>query len=154
MPTIRSLSLRKLSTVVAGAACAFAFAASAQAQTGVNVQIGQPGFYGQIQIGNTQPQVIYQQPVIIQRPAVATPMQPVYMRVPPGHAKKWAKHCAEYNACGMPVYFVKDDWYQRTYAAAAQPGAPAHPQGMPPGLAKKMHGDDDGPGRGKGHGKH
>ncbi len=40
----------------------------------------------------------------------------MYMRVPPGHAKKWSKHCAAYNACGRPVYFVQDSWYNNTYA--------------------------------------
>jgi hypothetical protein len=41
--------------------------------------------------------------------------QPVYLRVPPGHAKNWAKHCARYGACGRPVYFVSDDWYENIY---------------------------------------
>ncbi|UUZ54880.1 hypothetical protein LP419_02455 [Massilia sp. H-1] len=30
--------------------------------------------------------------------------------------KKWGKHCGAYNACGRQVYFVKDDWYNNTYA--------------------------------------
>ena len=38
--------------------------------------------------------------------------QPVYLYVPPGHQKNWAKHCAHYNACGQPVYFVKESWVQ------------------------------------------
>ena len=32
------------------------------------------------------------------------------------HAKKWAKHCSRYNACGQPVYFVNvtgDEDYER-----------------------------------------
>jgi hypothetical protein len=36
-------------------------------------------------------------------------------RVPPGHAKHWNKHCRKYNACGQPVYFVQDRWYQQVY---------------------------------------
>ncbi|HYS12289.1 MAG TPA: hypothetical protein VEN28_03180, partial [Burkholderiaceae bacterium] len=39
--------------------------------------------------------------------------QPVYMWVPYGHRKNWARHCARYNACGVPVYFVRHDWYER-----------------------------------------
>ena len=35
---------------------------------------------------------------------------------PPGHAKKWSKHCSAYNACNRPVYFVQDSWYNDTYA--------------------------------------
>ena len=75
---------------------------------GVSVNIGQPGFYGHIDIGDyPQPQVIYEQPVIIQRTTVVR--QPLYLRVPPGHEKHWDKHCRQYNACGQPVYFVRDD---------------------------------------------
>ena len=40
---------------------------------------------------------------------------PVYLRVPPGHAKNWGKHCQRYGACGVPVYFVRDDWYRDVY---------------------------------------
>jgi hypothetical protein len=31
--------------------------------------------------------------------------------VTPGHEK----HCAQYNACGRPVYFVRDDWHYNEY---------------------------------------
>ena len=76
-----------------------------------------PGVYGRIEFGTAPPPpVIYQQPVIIQRPAVLVQQQPLYLHVPPGHAKKWSKHCAKYNACGQPVYFVKvagDDRFER-----------------------------------------
>lgn len=40
---------------------------------------------------------------------------PIYLRVPPGHAKHWRKHCGEYNACGERTCFVRDDWYNREY---------------------------------------
>jgi len=39
----------------------------------------------------------------------------MYLHVPPGHEKKWRKHCAKYNACGRPVYFVRHDWYNNVY---------------------------------------
>jgi hypothetical protein len=45
---------------------------------------------------------------------------PIYLRVPPGHAKHWSKHCHEYNACGERVYFVQDDWYQHEYVPRYQ----------------------------------
>jgi hypothetical protein len=87
------------------------------ADVGVSVTVGQPGFYGHIDIGNfPQPQVIYPAPVVIQAPPVGVAAQPLYLHVPPGHAKHWRKHCHEYNACGQPVYFVKDDWYNNVYA--------------------------------------
>lgn len=76
-----------------------------------------PGVYGRIEIGNAPPPpLVYVQPVLIQRPPVYVQQQPLYLHVPPGHAKKWAKHCARYHACNRPVYFVKvqgDDHYER-----------------------------------------
>jgi len=89
------------------------------ADVGVSVSIGQPGFYGRLDIGNfPQPQVIYRQPVVIERVPMDRP--PIYLRVPPGHAKHWRKHCREYNACGERVYFVQDNWYNREYVPRYQ----------------------------------
>lgn len=89
------------------------------ADIGVSVSIGQPGFYGRIDIGNyPQPQVVNPQPVMIEPIQVNRP--PIYLRVPPGHIKHWKKHCHEYNACGERVFFVKDDWYTRDYAPRYQ----------------------------------
>ncbi len=108
---------------------------------GVSVQISQPGVYGRIDIGKfPQPQVVVAQPVIVQRPVVVQQAQvvrapePVYMWVPPGHRKNWKKHCGEYNACGVPVYFVRDDWYDRQVRGQGRDG-------------------DDHPGKGHGKGK-
>ena len=82
----------------------------------VSVTIGQPGFYGRIDIGNYPPPVlVYSQPVVIAPAPVSVVQQPLYLRVPTGQAKKWAKHCAKYNACGQPVYFVQETWYQNVY---------------------------------------
>lgn len=91
-------------------------AASGASAQNLSLQLGQTGYYGSIDLGNLRaPPVIYQQPMIIDR-TVQYGGQPMYMRVPPGHAKKWSKHCAAYNACGRPVYFVQDSWYNNTYA--------------------------------------
>ena len=90
--------------------------AGAMAQN-VSMQLGQTGYYGSIDLGNlSRPPVIYQQPMIIQQMPQYMNAPPMYLRVPPGHAKKWSKHCAAYNACGRPVYFVQDSWYNNTYA--------------------------------------
>lgn len=89
------------------------------ADVGVSISIGQPDFYGHIDIGDyPRPQVIYSQPVIVEHVPVDRP--PIYLRVPPGHAKHWERHCHEYNACGERVYFVKDDWYRREYVPRYQ----------------------------------
>lgn len=68
-----------------------------------------PGVYGQVNIGNTRPALVYAQPMVIVQPP--RPMRPVYMHVPPGHAKNWSKHCHRYDACNRPVYFVKSAEY-------------------------------------------
>ena len=91
-------------------------AASGASAQNLSLQLGETGYYGSINLGNLRaPPVIYQQPMIIDR-SVQYSGQPMYMRVPPGHAKKWSKHCGAYNACGRPVYFVQDSWYNNTYA--------------------------------------
>jgi hypothetical protein len=115
--------------------------AHAAADVGVSVQISQPGVYGRVDIGRfPQPQVIVQQPVIIAAPrVVAVQPQPVYLWVPPGHQKKWGKHCHRYNACGVPVYFVEDRWYREHVYAA-------------PGYESRGRGYDGHPGRGHGRG--
>ena len=100
------------------AAIAAAAAPAFAADVGVSINVGQPGFYGQIDIGNVPaPRLIYQQPMIIQPAPVAVMAQPIYLHVPPGHAKHWGKHCREYNACGRQVYFVQDNWYNEVYVA-------------------------------------
>jgi|WetSurMetagenome_2_1015567.scaffolds.fasta_scaffold588612_1 hypothetical protein len=87
------------------------------ADVGVSVSIGQPGFYGRIDIGNApRPEYVNPQPIIIQPVPRGRTVEPIYLRVPPGHQKHWKKHCREYNACGQPVYFVKDNWYNEVYA--------------------------------------
>jgi hypothetical protein len=89
------------------------------ADVGASISIGQPGFYGRLDIGDyPQPQVIYRQPIAIERVPMDRP--PVYLRVPPGHAKHWRRHCREYNACGERVFFVQDNWYNREYAPRYQ----------------------------------
>ena len=84
------------------------------ADVGVSVHISQPGVYGRVDIGRfPQPQLVMQQPVVVIRPVVVVeaPPQPVYMWVPPGHRKNWRQYCGRYNACGVPVYFVQERWY-------------------------------------------
>lgn len=84
------------------------------ADVGVSISLGQPGFYGQIDIGDfPAPPLLYRQPVVIERAPAGRP--PIYLNVPPGHAKNWRKHCRAYNACGERVFFVQNNWYEREY---------------------------------------
>ena len=72
----------------AAAQAATSFPALAN-DVGVSISIGQPGFYGRIDIGGyLQSQIIYPQPRVMYRAAMNHP--PIYMHVPPGHAKTGA----------------------------------------------------------------
>jgi hypothetical protein len=118
------------------------------ADVGVSVSVGQPGFYGHIEIGNfPQPQVVYAKPVVIQPVPVGEVREPIYLRVPPGHARNWKKHCHKYNACGQPVYFVKDDWYNDVYV-------PEYHKRHGEGRGRdERHGDDRDDDHGRDHGR-
>jgi hypothetical protein len=106
--TVRMRPTLSVLALVGVASTAFAIAPALAADVGVSVSVGQPGFYGRIDIGNfPRPQVIYTHPVVIQ--PVAVMPQPIYLHVPPGHAKDWRKHCRKYSACNQPVYFVRED---------------------------------------------
>ena len=126
-----------LATVIATPAIA--------ADVGVSVHISQPGVFGRVDIGRfPQPQVVVAQPVVIvQRPVtVVQPVQPVYMWVPPDHRQNWRRHCGAYNACGVPVYFVRDQWYEQH----------VKPHGNGQGKYKDKHKDKhEGKHEGKGH---
>lgn len=101
-----------LFSIAAAASASVAMAAD----VGVSVRIGDPNFYGQIDIGNyPQPTLIYSQPQIIAAPVGAYVPPPLYLRVPPGHYRNWRRFCGRYDACGRPVYFVQDNWYQNVY---------------------------------------
>ena len=98
-----------------------------------------PGVYGQVAIGNSAPPpVVYAQPMIAEPAPVvvgAMPVEPIYLHVPPGHAKNWHKYCHQYGACERPVYFVKSAEYE-------------------PGYHEHGHHDDDRDDHGHGHGHH
>ena len=107
---------------------------------GINVVLEgeiQPGVYGRVELGNnSHPDLVYTQPRVIvveenRRYA------PVYLHVPPGHAKNWAKHCSKYHACNRPVYFIKSSEYETDH----------HHDHPGQGKGKDKH-------KGKGNGKH
>ena len=93
---------------------ALAAGAGYAADTNVRVLISSevaPGVYGRVDFGSAPPPpVVYEKPIIITR--VERAPQPVYLHVPPGHAKNWKKHCKHYHACDRPVYFVMSDEYK------------------------------------------
>lgn len=110
---------RSLFAVVLAAASAAGTLPALAAEVGVSVSIGQPGFYGHVDIGGyPPPQLIYRQPVLVERVPVARP--PIYLNVPPGQAKHWRRYCGAYGACGERVYFVRNNWYEREYVPRYQ----------------------------------
>src|SRR5256885_15524213 len=72
---------------------------------------------GLVRVTRPPPPLVYAQPVVAVPVVVAepVPMEPIYLHVPPGHAKHWRKHCHEYNACNRPVYFVRSAEYEPGY---------------------------------------
>jgi hypothetical protein len=137
--------------LIAAASLSTLAAPALATDVGVSISIGQPGFYGQIDIGGyPPPALIYREPVIVERVYVDRP--PIYLHVPPGHAKNWKNYCHEYNACGQRVYFVKDDWYTREYVPRYQKrhGNP-HDDGW---NDKHQGGGPEGHGQGHGKGGH
>jgi len=107
-----SLKRNLLTALVLSAAAVPAFAA-------VSVAIGEPGFYGSIDLGNRPPPRVYNEQPIYAGPRVVE-AQPMYLRVPPDHQRHWDRSCSRYDACGRPVYFVHEDWYHQQYTARRQ----------------------------------
>ena len=113
------------------AAAIAANTAAIAGDAGVSIRIGQPGFFGRLDMRDyPPPRLIYERPKMVER--MTMERAPVYLRVPPGHAKNWRKHCRKYHACGERAYFVQDSWYKHEYV-------PRH---------QERHGDRRGDGRG------
>ncbi len=141
--------MRTLCSVLSVAALAGAATCAEAQNVSVNAVItGQvvPGVYGQVVIGNAPPPpVVYQQPMLAQPPPVivgAPPVAPMYLHVPPGHARNWRKHCHEYHACNRPVYFVRSAEYEPGFDMErwrSEHGHERHDHGR----GHKEHGDHD-----------
>ena len=105
--------------LIAAAVVAATITSAHAADVGVPLTVGQPGFYGQIDIGNfPQPQVINPQPVIILRGRTsARRFIFAYRRVTPNIGASTA-------ACTTPaasaLFFVQDNWYNREYVPRYQ----------------------------------
>ena len=147
---MKTFSIRPLLALAALAASVSIQPVQAQ-DIGVSIGINQPGFYGRIDIGNTQPVLVYPQPVIIAPPAYGVRQRPIYMRVPPGHSKDWKRYCSRYSACNQPVYFVRDD--DRRYPPQGRPDSRHDDPRRYDRYDRDDHDDDRGHGRGHGHGK-
>lgn len=121
------------------------------ADVGVSISIGQPGLQGRIDIGRFyQPALIAAQPVVVEpAPVWVAPARPVYLWAPPQHRAHWARYCGQYGACGAPVYFVRDDWYQ-THVVPVVRQAPPPVAYAPAPVYMPAPGSYYGPGEGRG----
>jgi hypothetical protein len=88
--------------------------ASLSASAQVTISIGQPGYYGRVDMGSfAPPPQVYGPPVLVSGGYNGAP---VYLRAPQSHRRHWSRYCGRYNACGQRVLFVRDDWYTNSYA--------------------------------------
>ncbi len=87
-----------------------------------------PGVYGRVDLTNrpAPPPVVYVQPVVIERTPGFERAAPIYLHVPPGHAKNWRRYCHEYHACNQRVYFVKSREYDPGYRPEKDHGHHEH----------------------------
>ena len=130
---------------LAAAACLLTGLASPAWGAYVNTTAGgslRPGVYGRIEIGRAPPPpLIYNRPVVASRTIPAPGVKPVYLYVPPGQVRKWPKYCGKYQACSVPVYFVRMDnspsrlgkWKSRG-GTPLNPGLGMNVMGGPPGF--------------------
>jgi hypothetical protein len=68
-----------------------------------------PGVYGRIAVKGSPPPVVNATPVMVERATLDRRSDPVYLYVPPGQLRRWPEHCAKWQACDRPVYFVRVD---------------------------------------------
>jgi hypothetical protein len=69
----------------------------------------QPGLYGRIEVRDAKPPLVHAKPVVAENTQGAGAREPVYLYVPPGQLRRWPQHCAKWQACERPVYFVRVD---------------------------------------------
>ena len=107
------------------------------ADIGISLSVVQPGVYGRIDIGpQYRPDVVYAEPVWIQRPRrVHRAPAPIYLYAPSHHVRDWGRYCGGYGACGQPVLFIEDRWVRDWHEHRGW-----------------EHGHGHGRGRGHGHG--
>jgi hypothetical protein len=119
--------------------------AMAQPSVGVSIGINQPGVYGRINIGAIPPPaLVLPQPVMIAPGPLGVQRAPIYLYVPPLYQQNWRRYCGRYNACGQPVYFVRETWVRDRYMHE-------HPGWSPRRPGWDHRGDRGRPDRGHGH---
>lgn len=111
-----------------------------------------PGVYGQVKFGKEIPPLVYPEPKVIVIYTHPVKQEPVYLHVPPAHAKQWDKHCREYNACSRPAYFVKSREYEPGYVQPKSKIKQEEKNNRVKAGQDKTQGDNSRNGRGDGSG--
>lgn len=101
MISFQSLKLLAASSLLA---ISVSLPSHAGVHVNVNVGIGTPGYYGVLPIQGVTPSLWNANPIVAIGAALAG--APIYLTVPDNHRRHWRRYCAEYGACGVPVYFV------------------------------------------------
>ncbi len=100
-------------------AAATALPLFAQTNVGVSVRINQPGVYGRVDFGNVPPPpVVFAEPILVAPPRVVVQQAPMYLYVPPGHQRHWAKHCRRYHPehSGKTLQEIYEDpWFYASF---------------------------------------
>lgn len=139
--------MKAILRIMAATACVLSGLSSPAVAAYLNTTAGgslRPGVYGRIEIGRAPPPpLIYNRPVVASRTIPAPGVKPVYLYIPPGQVRRWPKHCSKYQACSVPVYFVRMDnspsrlgkWKSRSELGGRHdPGLALHMVGGPPGF--------------------
>ena len=108
----------KIVATIAVSACAAGFSDTCAAYSPNIIMPGEvgPGVYGIVDIGDgAQPPLLRPEPVTIVRTRRRTPLDPIYVHVPPAQERKWGRYCYRYHACHRPVYFVTSQEYGPEY---------------------------------------
>ena len=112
--SVLAMAVAALAAVLAAPDAAAAATRPAARATPFNLDTGaplRPGVYGRIDVSRSAPPpVIHPAPVQVQvQRELASAPPPVYLYVPPGQVRKWPRHCQKWDACAVPVYFVRVD---------------------------------------------
>jgi hypothetical protein len=72
--------------------------------------------HGTVDVRNfSRPDLVSPHPVIIRFMSAQMLARALYLHVPQAHRTEWAGYCHFYQACGHPVYFVTEKWFDRVY---------------------------------------
>lgn len=122
MISFQSLKLLAASSLLA---ISVSLPSHAGVHVNVNVGIGTPGYYGVLPIQGVTPSLWNANPIVAIGAALAG--APIYLTVPDNHRRHWRRYCAEYGACGVPVYFCETQLVQQALPSCRSSTAASSP---------------------------